>query len=127
MSHRTRSERIVIFIAAITILSGLLQLIAPQTALGTMGVAATPDVTLLFVIVSLFTALFGAALLHAMLSNTGLKVVALWAALQKVIGSSAIGIGVAQGLIASTALLVAGYDFLAGLFVLWYWSRVRQA
>ena len=127
MHKRTWVEWIVIAIAVITLLSGLAQIIAPQTALSTLGIGSNPPVTLLFAIVSIFTALFGGALLHAMLTSESQPVIVLWAGLQKIAGSSAVAIGVLQGVVASTALLVAGYDFLAGLFVLWYWLRIRSA
>ncbi len=125
--QRTWIEWVVIAIAIITIVSGLAQMLAPGIALSAMGIGDTPETRLLFTIVSLFTALFGAALLHAMLVSGNRAVIALWAGLQKVCGSSAVLIGVLQSLVAPTALLVAGYDFLAGLFVLWYWLRIRSA
>lgn len=124
-SARHWTEWLVIAIAVITILSGVGQFVIPDAALTFMSVSVTGETVYLFRLVSLLTALFGGALLHTSLSGRYEPTVLLWASLQKLLGAAAVLLAVLSGLIASGTLLIAGYDFLAGLFVLWFFNRRR--
>jgi hypothetical protein len=90
-----------------------------------MGINPLPETTYLFILVSLLTALFGGALLHTSLTTRYEPTVLLWAGLQKLLGAAAVVLAVLNGLIASPTLLIAGYDSLAGLFVLWFYYQRR--
>lgn len=119
---RTWRDWLLILIAIITILSGLAQIILPETALSLTGISATAEAVYLFRLVSLLTLLFGGMLLHAMLSGQNRSVPLLWAGLQKVLSAAAVMLAVVSGLLpANNTLLVAGYDFVAGVFLLWHW------
>ncbi len=117
---RSWADWLLIVIAIITILSGLMQIILPETVLNTMGISPASETIYFFRIVSLLTGLFGAALLHTALSNQPDPIILLWASLQKLLGAAAVVLAVLNGLLASGALAAAGYDFIAGLFILWY-------
>jgi hypothetical protein len=77
-------------------------------------------------VVSLLTSLFGAALLHALLSRPRQTAVVFWASVQKVLGAAAVLIAALNDIIARSALLAAGYDFLAGIFIFGYWIVIRD-
>lgn len=118
------AQWVLIAIAGITILSGVVQIVVPEAALGALGFTASVETIYLLRLVSLLTALFGGALLHTAWTGRYETTVVLWSGLQKVLGAAAVLLAVLSGMVAGAALLIAGYDFLAGLFVLWFW-RVR--
>jgi hypothetical protein len=120
---RTPAEWILVSIAVITIGSGLIQMVASDAALSIMGFGAAPENVYLFRLVSLLTALFGGALFHTAWTRRCEPTVLLWSGLQKVFGALAVLLAVLGGIIQGNTLLVAGYDFLAGLYVLWFWRR----
>jgi hypothetical protein len=123
---RRWTEWLVIAVAAITILSALYQLALPASALALLGVNPISETVYLFRLASLLTGLFGGMLLHSSLSGQAEPTVLLWASLQKLLGAALVGLGVGNGTLATAALPVAGYDFAAGLFLLWYWSNLAK-
>lgn len=118
--NRSWVDWLLIAVAIITILSGLIQIIMPETILNTMGISPVSETIYFFRIVSLLTGLFGGGLLHAALFSQDMPVILLWASLQKLLGAAAVILAVLSGLLASGALAAAGYDFITGLFILWY-------
>lgn len=123
---RTPVEWVLVAVAVITILSGGGQILVPDAALSAMGVVASAETTYLFRLVSLLTALFGSSLLHTAWTRKYEPTVLLWAGLQKVLGALAVLLAVLGSILQGTTLLVAGYDFLAGLFVIWFWTGRRN-
>jgi hypothetical protein len=117
------TEWLIIIVAVITLLSGMIQLVLPAPALTFMNLTASEETIYLFRLVSLLTALFGGALLQTSLSGTFELTVLLWSSLQKVLGAVVVLLAILNGLIASGTLLIASYDFLAGLFVFWFYNR----
>ena len=117
---------LIVAVAVITILSGAGQVLMPERALSFMGFAASGDTVFLIRVLSLFVALFGGALLHAVLIARFESTILLWVGLQKVASAASMLLGVTSGLLASVVLLVAGYDFAAGLYVLWFGSWGRR-
>lgn len=122
---RSTTEWLLIAIAVVTVLSGLVQLVTPDAALTFMGISTSDETVYLFRLVSLLTALFGGALLHTALTGRFERTVLVWAALQKVLSAAAVLLAFVGAILASGTLIVAGYDFLAGLFVFWFWWRRR--
>lgn len=126
--RRSAVEWIALAVAAVTILSAAFQIVAPDRALGTMGIAPTPELALFLTLASLLTATFGAAMLHTVWTRRLDRAVVFWAGVAKLWGPAVLALGVARGLVGSTALLVAAYDLAAGVFTLWYASTlVRSA
>jgi len=123
--QRNWASWLLIAVAIITIVSGLIQIILPETILNTMGLSPASETIYFFRIVSLLTVLFGGVLLHAALSGQEQPIILLWASLQKILGAAAVILAVLSGLLASGALAAAGYDFAAGLFILWYRQNRR--
>jgi hypothetical protein len=123
--ERNWADWLLIAAAVITLLSGLIQLIIPEIILNIMGVIPSAETIYFFRIVSLLTGLFGGAVLHSTFYPQSQAIILLWASLQKLLGAAAVILAVISGLLASGALAAAGYDFLAGLFMLWYRQNRR--
>jgi len=113
-------------IAAITVVSGLTQMLAPGFVLTMIGGQVTPASAHFFGIIGMFMLLFGGALLHEILSTPPQPIVALWAALQKCGAVAAVGLGVFRHIFSPSALLVSGFDLISALFIFWYWWRIWQ-
>ena len=114
-------------IGAATVLSGLVQALAPRFVLGLVGGAATPGGAHSFGIVGMFMVLFGGLLLHALAARGDASVPLLWAGLQKLGAAGAVGLGVARALFGPLALAVAVFDLLSGVLILLYRRRARSA
>jgi predicted phage tail protein len=123
--QRNWADWLLITVAVITILTGLLQIIIPETILNSMGISPSSETTYFFRVLSLLIVLFGGALLQSALSGESMSVILLWASLQKLLGAAAVVLAVFSGLLTSGALAAAGYDFIAGLFLLWYRQNRR--
>ena len=119
--------RAVLFIGAITVVSGLAQLIAPQVILGIVGGESTPTSRHFFGIIGMFMVLFGGLLLQSLLTAGNNSVAVLWAGLQKFGAAAAVGLAVVKGILGPLALSVAGFDLLSGVLILIYRQRTGAA
>ena len=117
---------LILIVASITLLSAAAQFFAPETALAFMGLSAADDTIYLFRFLSVLVFLFGGALLQTALTSRFEATVLLWAGLQKLSSVAAMLFGVVSGVLASQVLLIAGYDFAAGLYILWFSRRGRR-
>jgi hypothetical protein len=121
---------VLVFIAWMTVATGLVQLLAPGFVLGLVGGDQAPASRHLFGIVGMFMVLFGGALAQGLGSGAAEppdRIVLLWAGLQKLGASAAVGLGVQRSLFAPVALAVAGFDLLSGILILAYRSRAGRA
>ena len=117
---------LIILISAATIISGLVQLVAPQFVLAIVGADINPTSGQLFSTIGMFMALFGGMLLQAMRSPSTQSVAIFWSALQKFGASAAVIIGVERHVFSMIALAIAAFDALSGCLILWYWFQVRR-
>lgn len=113
-------------IAAVTIISGLVQTIRPAFVLNIINGAVTPATNHFFGIVGMFMVLFGGLLYHALQENRHQPVAILWCGLQKIGAAVAVGLGVSRGLFSWLALGVAGFDLISGFLILIYWYSIRK-
>jgi hypothetical protein len=127
MKPRSPLHWVVLAIALITVVSGLVQALAPSFILGLVGGEPAPGNRHSFAIVGMFMVLFGGLLSHALLSPRHHPLPVLWSGFQKLGAAGAVGLGVAKGLFGSIALLVAGFDLLSGILVLVYWRSIRRS
>jgi len=118
---------LVLAIAAITAATGAVQAVAPGYILRLIGAETTATSKHFFGIVGMFMVLFGGMLLEALLSSSHHPIAVLWAGLQKLGASAAVGLGVSRGIFSSLALLVAAFDLVSGLLVIRYWVSVRRS
>jgi hypothetical protein len=113
-------------IAAITVATGLAQILVPGFVLRLLSAESTDATRHLFATVGMFMVLFGGLFLQALLDRGEHPMVVLWASLQKVGASAAVFVGVVRGVFAAVALLVAAFDLLSGVLGLALWNRVRR-
>ena len=117
---------VVAAIAALTVLSGLVQLVAPGVVLDLLGAESTATTRLLFAIVGMFMAVVGAVTLQALLTEPTPSYVVLWCAVQKLGAFIAVAAGVARDLFGSIALVVAVFDLLTAVLAAALWHRLRR-
>ncbi|MDY7231815.1 patatin-like phospholipase family protein [Hyalangium rubrum] len=125
-----RTERwlrwLLMAISAATVVSGAVQLIAPGFVLGFLSAESSPASRHFFGIVGMFMVLFGGLLFHALVRRKENPAAFVWAGLQKLGASVAVGLGVARDLFSPLALGVAGFDLVSGLLILGYFSLSRR-
>lgn len=114
-------------IAALTVLSGLIQMIRPQWILAIVGAVSTPTSQHFFGIVGMFMVLFGGLLWQALAADRPQRLPLFWCGLQKLGASIAVGLGVANELFSWFAMTVAGFDLFSGVLILAYWWVVRDS
>jgi hypothetical protein len=116
-------RRLVLAVAALTAVSGAVQMVLPDLVLRFIGGSSTPSARHFFGLVGMFMLIVGVALWVAV--RDGSSGVVLVLAAQKAGAVGGVVIGVANGIFGPTALLVAGFDALSCLLILWYWQRSR--
>ena len=110
-------RRLVLAIAALTLVTGLAQMIWPGPMLEMVGASATETAGHLFATVGMFMALFGAAVWRSERALTSDGGILPWAALQKAGASALVALGVARHVFANRALLVAAFDGLSAVLI----------
>jgi hypothetical protein len=115
---------LVAFVAAVTVASGLGQLLVPGVVLDLLGAESTATTRHLFAIVGMFMAVVGALTLQAVLADPTPPYVVLWAAVQKAGAVVAVTVGVARDLFSSLALGVAAFDLLSTVLITALWLRL---
>lgn len=118
---------VLVFIAAITVLSGLVQMLKPDFILAIISGEQTPGNHHSFAIVGMFMVLFGGLLLNALLSCEHHPIALFWSGLQKLGAFGAVSLGVYKGLFSWLALSVALFDLASGLLILFYYLRVKKS
>jgi hypothetical protein len=117
----------VLLIAALTIVSGLIQMLAPAFVLKIISAQITPTSSYFFGIVGMFMVLFGCLMLHALCNPIKNSIAILWASLQKFGASAAVGLGVCHHVFSPLALLIAGFDLGSGILGIWYLKNIKSA
>ncbi len=115
---------LVVAIGAITVVTGCIQILWPAPILTLLSVQQSPAALHFFGLVGMFMALFGGALLQALLGRQPSPVVVLWAGLQKFGAVAGVGIGVMHGIFAPLALIVTLFDFVSGVLIMAYLRRL---
>lgn len=113
-------------IAAITVVSGLVQMVRPQWILAIVGGETTPTANHFFGIVGMFMVLFGGLLWQALTAPRPQPIPVFWCGLQKLGATAAVGLAVSRDLLSSLALGVAGFDLLSAILILVYWLGIRN-
>ena len=126
MNKRSLLWWLVLAIAVLTVVSGLIQMLAPGFVLRVVSAQATPTSSHFFAIVGMFMFLFGGALWQALCSAVPQHAVFIWAGLQKVGAAVAVGLGVSSAIFSKLSLLVASFDLLSGILIFVYWLTIRH-
>ena len=117
---------LVLFIAATTIVAGVVQLVAPGFVLRFLDASSTQTTRHFFAIVGMFMAVIGGLLLHTLLSRADSFPVLLWAGIQKFGAFVAVTLGVLNDVFSGLGVAVAINDLLSAGVILWY-LRLRTA
>jgi hypothetical protein len=116
---------VVATISAITIVSGVGQLLLPGVVLDVLGAESTPTTRHLFAIVGMFMAVVGAVTLQALLVEPTPPYVVLWCAVQKLGAFVAVSVGVGRDLFDPIALAVALFDLATAVLAGLLWRRLH--
>ena len=119
---RKYARSIILVISILTIVAGIVQVIAPGFVLAVIGGDTAPAPRHSFSIIGMFMALFGGVTIHSLYSAYPDRVVVLWGGLQKAGASIAVFIGIAKGLFSPMGALVAGFDLLSAVIFFTYLS-----
>jgi hypothetical protein len=117
---------LLVIISVATLISGIVQLLAPQFILRLISAEVTGTTEQCFGIVGMFMALFGGMLLEVLISKQPVKPVYLWAGLQKIGASAAVSIGVLRHLFSPLALGIASFDLLSGILIFVYLTMIAR-
>ena len=118
--NRDRLWWLLFAISVLTIISGLVQMLAPGFMLENLSAEGSPASAHFFGIVGMFMALFGGMMVHALLSPQQPRIVFYWAGAQKAGACVAVTLGVLHGIFSSLALLVAGFDLGTAVVIVIY-------
>ncbi len=110
----------------ITISSGIFQCIAPGLLLQVLS----PDVSAaskhFLSITGVFTAAFGALLVHALVSPGYQHAAVLWTGIQKTFTAAVVGLAIQNKIFSSLALAAAAFDLVAGVMIIAYWFWIKE-
>ena len=117
---------LLIAIAAVTVVSGLAQLVAPSVVLGI--VAREPNVlgSHLFATVGMFMVITGAMFLQSLLKRSAEPAIPFWIGVQKAAAAILVGLAVARGLFTPLAIGVATFDAVTSIVAFIFWSRLPR-
>lgn len=126
MVYKNYLKIILKWISALTIVSGLLQILAPGFVLNMIGGEINDSTAYMFGIIGMFMMFFGGLLLHALFSKTDHPVAVLWCALQKFGAGVAVSMAVGSGLFSWLAIGVAVFDLFSGVLIAIYWYSISK-
>jgi hypothetical protein len=114
-------------VAGLTVVSGAVQMVRPQWVLGELSPQSTPLDQHLFGTIGMFMVVSGGTLDRCLAVPNADRGLLIWAAMQKLGASTAVGIGVRRRLYSPRALPIAAFDLASGLGCLAYaWQRSRD-
>jgi len=117
---------ILMVIAAITIASGLTQMVAPGFVLGIIGGEALPSTNHAFATVGMFMFITGAMFLQSLWKRSTEPAIPLWIGVQKFAAFVLVSWGVYKGLFGVLAMAVALFDMVTALLTWLYLKRNAQ-
>ena len=117
---------ILLVIAAITVVSGLGQLLMPELVLTLIGGSTAPATAQGFATVGMFMAVTGAMFCQHLWHRSTDTVIPFWIGVQKTAAAILVGLGVSRGLFAPLALAVAGFDLLSGVLAFVFVARLGR-
>ena len=117
---------VLILIAAITVLSGLTQMVVPGFVLGMVAGTADPLGSQLFATVGMFMLITGALFLICLWRRSTETAVPFWIGVQKALAALFVARAVFAGIFLPISLGVASFDALSAvLCFIFYWRSPR--
>jgi hypothetical protein len=117
---------LLVIVSVATVVSGVVQMFRPAFILRLISADITATTEQCFGIVGMFMALFGGLLLHVLLVHRPIRLVFLWAGLQKLGASAAVSIGLLCHLFGPLAILIVSFDFLSGVLIFVYLNLLNR-
>lgn len=115
-----------VVIGGITVLSGILQCVAPALLLQALSPEVTTTGKHFLAVTGILTASFGALLVHALITAEPQHVAVLWTGIQKILTAAAVGLAIQDVVFSSLALAAAGFDAVSGIMIIAYWFWIKQ-
>jgi hypothetical protein len=113
-------------IAAITVLTGLLQLVAPAWVLHLIAADQTALTAHFFATVGMFMVITGALFLQTLVAHSTEPAIPFWIGVQKAAAAALVAWAIVRGLLFPQAYLVAAFDAITALFVFAFWRRLAR-
>lgn len=113
-------------IAAVTVLSGLTQVVAGSFVLSIIATDTSPQTVHMFMTVGMFMVITGAMFLQSLWTRSEEPAIPLWIAIQKLAAAALVTLGWTKGIFVPLALGVAGFDALTGVLALIFWKRLAS-
>lgn len=111
-------------IAAITVITGLTQLVAPAWALGFIARDASPLGAHFFATVGMFMIITGAMFFQSLRAHSKEGAIPFWIAVQKAAACALVAWAVVRGLLAPISYGVAAFDGATALLTFAFWRRL---
>lgn len=115
-----------IFIAAVTVLSGLAQMVMGGRILGMIAASNTPAETHLFGTIGMFMLITGAMFLQSLLARSTEPAIPLWIAVQKSLAAVLVVVAFSRGFFLWPALGVAAFDGVSGVLAFLFWKGLPK-
>ncbi|HRI38380.1 MAG TPA: hypothetical protein PLO50_07485 [Nitrospira sp.] len=112
-----------IVIAAITIVTGFVQMVVPAAMLNMIAAESSISVQHTFATVGMFMVITGAMFMQSLLRRSTEAAIPLWIGVQKTLAATLVAWGVSRGVFGSLAYAVAGFDLVSGVLAFLFLSR----
>lgn len=117
---------LLILIAAVTVVTGLAQLVAPAWVLAFIAPAPSPLGQHFFATVGMFMVITGAMFLQSLWTRSAEAAIPFWIAVQKIAAAVLVSWAVLRGLLAPLAYAVAAFDAVSGVIAFIFWNRLPR-
>ena len=117
---------ILIVISAVTVITGILQLMFPSALLNLVAASSNPISSHLFGTVGMFMLITGALFLQSLLRHSRENVIPLWIGVQKTLAATLLMWAWYSDMFLSIVLLVAGFDAVSGVLCFVFWRRMSK-
>jgi len=117
---------LLIVIAAVTIVTGFGQLVAPAWVLA--FIAPNPEAlgVHFFATVGMFMLITGAMFLQSLLARSTETAIPFWIGVQKALAAVLVAWAIMRGLLAPLAYSVAAFDAVSGAIAFVFWNRLPR-
>jgi hypothetical protein len=117
---------LLILIAAVTVVTGLAQLVAPDWVLALIARDGSALGAHFFATVGMFMVITGAMFLQSLLVRSREAAIPFWIGVQKAAAALLVGWAVVRGLLAPIAYGVAAFDAVTAVITFVFWYRLPR-
>lgn len=117
---------LLILIAAVTVVTGLAQLVAPAWVLAFIAPAPGALGLHFFATVGMFMVITGAMFLQSLLVRSTEPAIPFWIGVQKIAAAGLVAWAIMRGLLVPLAYAVAAFDAISGAIAFVFWKRLPR-